>query len=379
MRLLISSLFLAVLIIACKKAPSTSIAFDTTPVKVDTLKYAKGFQIKNYPTHKIITVNAPWPKSRDTFNYILLKAGQKCPPLPKNATVIQLPIRKVIVMSSTNIPALEYLQVDTSLVGFPNTKYISSHNTRIRVEKGLVRDLNNDLDLNMELVLELQPDLVFGFSVNGQHKTLNQIEKFGIPVVLNGAWTEHHPLGRAEWLKFTAAFYDKETLADSIFNRIEQNYNTVKTLASGLTTKPVVTSGSLFKDVWNIPGGRSYMAQFLNDAHTDYIWKHNNTNGSLHLNFESVLEKAQHATLWIGAGSFKTKTQMTDTHNGYSYFDAFNTNNIYTYTKNIGPKGGLLYYELGPLRPDLILKDIIKIAHPELLPHYENFFFKRLN
>ena len=87
----------------------------------------------------------------------------------------------------------------------------------------------------------------------------------------------------------------------------------------------------------------------------------------------------QKAKLWIGAGSFQTKTQMTNQHKGYSYFDAFKTNNIYTYTKKIGPQGGLLYYELGPLRPDLILKDIINIAHPEVLDNYENYFFKRID
>jgi iron complex transport system substrate-binding protein len=34
---------------------------------------------------------------------------------------------------------------------------------------------------------------------------------------------------------------------------------------------------------------------------------------------------------------------------------------------------------LGYLRPDLILKDLVKIAHPELLPDYELFFHKRLD
>ena len=69
---------------------------------------------------------------------------------------------------------------------------------------------------------------------------------------------------------------------------------------------------------------------------------------------------------------------MLSNHNGYSYFEAFKNNKTYTYTNKIGPKGGLLYFELGNLRPDLILKDIIKIAHPELLTTYESFFFKAL-
>lgn len=370
---------MVVLFMSCKKETSrTSVQHTTSKASSVPLAFAQGFNITNYPTHKVITVNAPWPKSRDTFNYVLLKAGQKPPVLPKNATVVQLPIKKIVVMSSTNIPALEYLQVDTTLVGFPNTRYISSPKTRTRIDQGSIANLNSDLDLNMERLLELQPDLVIGFSVNGNHKTLDRIQKFGIPVVLDGAWTEPHPLGRAEWLKFIAAFYEKDTLADRIFNKITQSYTTAKTLASNVKESPTVASGSLFKDVWNIPGGNSFVAKYLKDAHTTYIWQQNTSNGSMQLNFESVLEKAQDASLWIGAGSFKNKAQMVEQHKGYSYFKAFKTNNIYSYTKNIGPKGGLLYYELGPLRPDIILKDIINIAHPNLLKDYDNFFFKRL-
>ncbi|MEM9680114.1 MAG: ABC transporter substrate-binding protein, partial [Bacteroidota bacterium] len=41
--------------------------------------------------------------------------------------------------------------------------------------------------------------------------------------------------------------------------------------------------------------------------------------------------------------------------------------------------GGVLYYELGVARPDLVLKDLIKISHPELLEGYTPYFFKPLD
>ena len=175
-----------------------------------TIKYAKGFTISNHPTYKEIVVSSPWPKSVDTYRYILVEKGQTIPKIDNNDVVVTLPIKKLVVMSTTNIPSLEYLNVDDKLVGFPNTKYISSEKTRMRIENDEVKDLNSDLDINMELLLDLQPDLVIGFSVNGNNKTLDQIEKFRIPVVLDGAWTEQHPLGRAEWIKFIAAFFDKQ-------------------------------------------------------------------------------------------------------------------------------------------------------------------------
>jgi iron complex transport system substrate-binding protein len=44
-----------------------------------------------------------------------------------------------------------------------------------------------------------------------------------------------------------------------------------------------------------------------------------------------------------------------------------------------GKTGGILYYELGPNRPDIVLKDLVKILHPELLVGYKPFFFEKLN
>jgi iron complex transport system substrate-binding protein len=378
MRLLFLFAFSFLFLTSCKEDKSNVKKLVPKVISTLNIKYAKGFSITQYESHTEILVTSPWPKSQDTYKYILVNKNQQIPEYKDTDIVVTLPIERVVVMSTTIIPALEYLEVDDKLVGFPSTKFISSKKTRTRIEKGEVKDLNNDLDLNMELLLDLQPELVIGFSVNGNNKTLNQISKFGIPVVLDGAWTEQDPLGRAEWIKFIAAFFDKQKKADSIFNAIETNYLKAKQTALNVNKKPVVFSGSLFKDVWNVPGGKSFVAKYLEDANTNYLWKDNDAHGSLELNFENVLEKAHKAELWIGAGAFETKLQMGNQHEGYRYFDAFKNNNIYTYTNKIGPEGGLLYYELGPLRPDIILKDIINIAHPELFSEYENFFFKRL-
>ncbi|NMH86647.1 ABC transporter substrate-binding protein [Flavivirga algicola] len=368
------------LLTSCKEEKKQQIEISVNEPKgtEENISYAKGFSITNYEGYKKVVVNSPWPNSNKSFTYFLVRKGEKPPNLDASAKIIEVPIKTLVAISTTNIPTLEYLEVDRSLIGFPNTKYICSEKTRTRIDNGEIKDLGNDLEINIESLLELNPELVIGFSVNGVNTKLDQIEKLGIPVVIDGAWTEQHPLGKAEWIKFVAAFYNKEKEADSIFKNIETDYLKAKEIAKTLTRKPIVMSGSTFKDVWHVPGGKSFIATYLEDANTDYLWKANNSTGSIQLNFENVLEKAQNAELWIGVGSFDTKKQMQDNHKGYTLFDAYKNSAVYTYTKRKGAKGGLLYYELGTLRPDLILKDIIKIAHPNLLNDYEPFFFKRL-
>jgi iron complex transport system substrate-binding protein len=51
---------------------------------------------------------------------------------------------------------------------------------------------------------------------------------------------------------------------------------------------------------------------------------------------------------------------------------------VYSFTHKVGDTGGLLYFELAPNRPDIVLKDIIKILHPELLPNHNLYFFDQL-
>lgn len=375
MRFSVSIMTCFLILFSCKQETAVSTKQKSQKENV-VLKYAKGFSIINHGNYKEIKVTSPWPESDKSFTYLLVQKGDKIPNHNKQDIVIQVPIEKVVVMSTTNIPTLEYLNIEDRLVGFPNTNYISSEKTLKNIKEGRVKDLSSDLNINMELLLELNPELIIGFSVNGNNKTLNQIEKYGIPIVLDGAWTEQHPLGRAEWIKLKAAFFNKEKAADSIFGTIESNYLKAKKLARNASHKPTILSGSLYKDVWNIPGGKSYLAKYFEDANTNYLWKDTNKSGSMQLNFESVLEKGQKAELWIGCGSFDTKQQMDSKNKGYSLFQAYKNKKIYSYTNQRGPNGGLLYYELGPLRPDIILKDIIKIAHPELLKDYEPFFYK---
>ncbi|KAB1069384.1 ABC transporter substrate-binding protein [Tamlana haliotis] len=364
---------------SCKDEKKDNNPNSGVQVTPENLKYAKGFSIKNHKNHTEIVVTSPWPQSQDAFRYILVDNEEDIPKFVEAAIVILRPIGKVVAMSTTNIPALEYLNLENRLVGFPGTKYISSEKTRTLIDEGTIKDLNNDLEINMELFLELQPDIVIAFTVNGKNKSLKQIEKYGFPIVLDGSWTEEHPLGRAEWIKFLGAIFNKQDEANALFEDIEADYLEAKQLALEVNEKPIIFSGSMFNDVWNVPGGRSYMAQYFHDANTNYLWKDDTSNGSIQLNFENVLEHAQQADLWIGGGSFQTLEAMKNSHKGYSYFDAYKNKNIYTYTKKIGPKGGLMFYELGPLRPDLILKDIINISHPGLLDDYDNYFFKRLD
>lgn len=342
------------------------------------VSYSKGFDINYYEGYKTITVNNPWPGADELYTYALIEKGTEIP-LNKNFdAVIEIPISSIVVTSTTHIPSLEMLDVQQSLVGFPGLNYISSEGTRNLISKGMIQELGKNEEINTELLLELSPDVVITFAVDGSSKTLTTLQKTGIPVVYNADWTETSPLGKAEWIKFFAAFFNKESAANQIFNTIEKEYLEAKTIASKANDSPTVLSGAMYRDVWYMPQGNSWAAQFIADANGEYLWKDSKGTGSLALNLETVLEKGKQADFWIGPGQFTSLKHLKDMNTVYPEFDAYKRSKIFSFTTVKGETGGVLYYELAPNRPDIVLKDIIKILHPELVSEHTLFFFSQL-
>lgn len=358
---------LSFLITSCKTDNKPSVSIKKEVVSV--IKYAKGFDLITENEQQKIIIKAPYPNSKETFTHIL----------DTNKGDVKHPVEKIVVTSTTHIPILELLDKEHTLVGFPHTKYISSEKTRALIDSGFVKELGKEQSLNTEVLLDIHPDVVIGFSMNKSNKTFTTIERSGIPVIINGDWLEETPLGRAEWIKLFGAIYNENQKADSIFNAIENNYLQAIEIAKKATTKPTILSGAIMsKDIWNLPAGDSFVAQYLKDANLNYLWKETIGKGSLSLSFESVLDKGKNADFWIAPGYFSSKEQMLNSNKHYAEFKSFKNDNIYSPALKKGKTGGVLYFELAPTRPDLVLKDVIKITHPELLPNYELTFFEKM-
>lgn len=367
-------LTLLLLLFSCKQEKKTTNYIETNTL----IKYAKGFNIQTFDNCNKLIIKSPYPDAEHALEYILIPKGGEIPDSLKKLNIIRTPIEKLVVTSTTHIPMLELLEMEHTLVGFPHSKYISSAKTRARIDKNLITELGNEESINTEILLDLSPELLIGFSMSNNNKMFNTIEKAGIPVVLNGDWLEETPLGRAEWIKFFAIFFNKEKEADSIFNTIKQEYDKAVAIAKKANTKPTILSGVLFKDIWNLPAGESFVAQFLKDANTNYLWADTKGKGSLSLSFESVYDKGQPAEFWIAPGHYNSLEQLEKANDYYTKFNAFQHKNIFSFTQKKGETGGALYYELAPVQPHIVLKDIIKVTHPELLTEYKPFYLEPL-
>lgn len=343
------------------------------------IKYAKGFEIQYFKNFKKLNIISPFLNSTDTISYVIYEKENKESNANQSVNTLHVPIHKMVATSTTHVPMIELLESEKSIVGFPHTKYVSSLKTRALIDNGAIKELGREAELNTEVLIDLKPELIVGFSMYGKDKSYDIVRSAGIPVVLNGDWLEETPLGRAEWIKFFGVLFDKEKEADSIFNAIERDYLEAKKITQNTNRKASILSGAIMsKDIWSLPAGESFVAQYLKDANLNYLWKDSKGKGSLSLSFESVFDKGQSAQYWIAPGYFTTKEQLLKSNALYKKFNAFKNDKIYTPSTKMGPTGGVIYYELAPSRPDLVLKDIIKITNPQLLPDYEFTFFEKM-
>ena len=371
---IIPSLLFVFTFVQCKKESESK----TKLVPKNEVTYAKGFSIIHYEGYSVVKVSNPWPKANNTYTYILKEKNGRIPDSLKRFTTVTVPLKTIVVTSTTHIPSLEMLGVENTLVGFPNLDYISSEKVRTLIEAKKIKELGTNQSLNTEVLIELQPEVIIGYGLDNSNPTLDNLEKNGLRVLLNGDWNEQTPLGKAEWIKFFGALYGKQNQANEIFSKIEKDYLHTLEIAKRATTRPTILAGDMYEDKWYLPQGTSWGCQLLKEANGNYLWSETNGTGSLGLSFETVLEKAKTADVWITSGQFSTLESMITANPHYVQFKAFQHKNVYSFAGKKGKTGGVLYYELAPNRPDLVLKDIVKILHPELLKGYKPFFFEKL-
>lgn len=346
------------------------------------LAYASGFALYIGEGYKVIEVKKAFAGEHDPFRYLVLDQEDQTIGIDHSAFdgIVKLPISKVVMTSTTQVPHLDYLDASSLLIGFPNTDLISSSSIRRLIDQGKVRDLGSGPQANIEQMIDLEPDWVMISSMGDDLKSLDILKKGNIPALLNGEYMELHPLGRAEWIKFTGVLLGKLEEATSAFEEIKSAYLEAENLALAQKSEsPKVMAGIMYQDIWYVPGADSWGAQLLKAAGGDYLFKDQSGTGSVQLSYETVLDVAEGADVWFGPSDFPSLEKLKSSDPRYSYFKPFQRGEVYSYSLKIGPTGGLEYFELGYLRPDLILKDLIKILHPEQLPDYDLYFYRKLD
>lgn len=344
------------------------------------IKYAKGFSIDYYDTYKLVRIYTGIGAKRDSMEYVLLAKGVKVPEGFKKAQLITIPVKSLIATSSMHVALADFAGAADVVTGLGSLKYVSSPAVRKNIAAGKVKEVGIDGTMNDEMLISMKPGLVMAMgNPDAKFSKYATLTGAGVPVMLNSEWLETTPLGRAEWVKLMAALLNKETLVNAKFDTVEKEYNRLAKIGSGASIKPSVIIGMPFKGTWYMPDGDSYMGQFFKDAGISYNWLNVKGTGSLPLNFETVAPIALKADFWLNLGYVGSKKDIKAIDARYADFMPFKNGHIYNNTKQTNDIGSNDYWESGAVNPHLVLGDLIKILHPELLPDHVLVYYKQLN
>lgn len=375
------NLILCIILSGCNGKESETTRTGTHSRKfVDQIKYANCFTIENNGDQRVITVTNPWQNAQQTiYSYILSDSVESSGIIDSRKSIIKIPVKRVVCLSTTHIGFIDYLGKTESITGISGKDYVVNSHLQKRIEQRLVLDVGYDENINYELLLKLEPDIIFVYGVTGSvTKIINKLHEMNIPVVMVAEYLEQHPLAKMEWIKFFAAFYGMETEAGTRFDSVANEYNRLSEQVRDFTDKPKIILGLPWHGTWYVSGGQSYVAQLIEDAGGNYLWKSLDYKDSKPIELEKVYENALKADFWLNTGDARSKADIISTDERFKNLPAFQHNMIYNNNKLLGPAGGNAYFESGVIEPHIILKDIMSILHPQLLPSHELKYYQKL-
>ncbi|MDE6237237.1 MAG: ABC transporter substrate-binding protein [Muribaculaceae bacterium] len=375
MNKLISIIFLVLLTVGCTKHKSDITDFSNP---LYTPQYASGFSIKGADGKEssIITVTNPWQGADSITTQLFIARGGESAPEGFTGQVLEGDASRIVAMSSTHIAMLDAVGEAGRVVGVSGIDYIS--NPVIAANRDSIGDVGYEGNINYELLLSLDPDLVLLYGVNGASSMEGKLNELGIPFMYVGDYLEESPLGKAEWMVALSEVVGKRTEGEEVFGGIPVRYNELKKrVADTVLDAPSVMLNTPYGDSWFMPSTESYVARLVKDAGGDYIYKKNTGNASMPIDLEEAYKLTSEADMWFNVGMANSLDELRRSCPKFSDTRCFRNGYVWNNNLKTNAAGGNDYYESAVVNPDILLRDLVKIFHPELVE--EDFvYYKQL-
>ncbi len=344
----------------------------------DTLRmdYSCLLHIERHAGYTLVTIADPWSDNAVLHQYALVPDNADEPAeLPDETTIIRTPLKRMCVSTSVHVNLFRQLGTLDQVGSVCDANYIMDSTVLRQIDDGKIRNAGSSMNPSTERIVQLNTDAILMSPFKGT--SYGVIEKTGIPIVECADYMETSALGRAEWIKFYGMLVGKEREAVALFNKIRDNYLSLKSIASGVHKHPKLLVDMMNARTWYLPGGNSIYGELFADAGADYSIGDKTLSGTQSLSLEKVMTTSLDADVWIikyGRSEDYSYSELGKENSAYTKFRAFKSHNIYGCNTTKVP-----FYDEAPFRPDLLIADMIKIFHPELLPDHKLKFYSPLN
>lgn len=347
----------------------------TDSMRVLQPRHAKGFAVEGRADGvRLVDIRDPQKEEGETFYYALVPWGGRAEGVPEGYTVVEVPVGSVVCMTSLQLSNFIKLDATEAVKGITSTRHLFNRKMNEQLKDGKTHRIGIEGNFDNEVIMGIDPEIILisPFKRGGY----DALRDTGIPLVPHLGYKETTPLGQAEWMKLAGMLLGREREADSLFTAIEKRYRELKALTADVSERPTVFSGELRGGNWYAVGGKSFLAQLFEDAGAEYFLKDNTESGGVTLDFETVYAQAAEADYWRIVNSYDgtfSYEALREEDGRYADFRAFRERGVvYCNMKQVP------FYESMPVEPEVVLADLIKVFHPELLPDHEPVYYRRL-
>ncbi len=376
LHLVIGLFVLAITIVSCGGNGNSSVS--TYADSIYLPEYASGFRILGAEGRSSVIIESvnPWQGADSVVTRLFIARDGEEPPQGFEGQVIEENARRIVAMSSTHIAMLDIIGETARVVGVSGMDFIS--NDAVRSRRDSIGDVGYDGNVNYELLLSLQPDIILLYGTNGASGMEPKLKELGIPYVYIGEYLEDSALGKAEWIVAVAEIVGKRNEGIKAFSAIPERYNAIREKAADClkhTSRPKVMINLPYGDSWFMAPTGSYLVRLIEDAGGDYIYKKNNSNESRPIDLEEAFMLVSASDKWINVGQTRSLDELRKNYPKFAATKPVLSGEVYNTTGRVAANGANDYWERGVVEPDVVLRDMVMIFHPELadsdLVYYE--------
>lgn len=141
-----------------------------------------------------------------------------------------------------------------------------------------------------------------------------QLEKFGVPVLVERSSYESDPLARMEWVKLYGVLFDKEAEAETFFNEQVQRIRPL--LGQDTTGKTAAFFSVTSNNLVTVRKSNDYVAKMIGMAGGEYVFSDLSDNGNnlatINLSLEEFYAGAKDADVLIYNSTIEGKIETTE-------------------------------------------------------------------
>ena len=328
---------------------------------------ASGFSItgKDGSQSSLITVSNPWQGADSVATHLFIaRAGDEAP-LAFPGQVLDGEADRIAVTSSTHVAMLDALGAADRIVAVSGIDFIN--NSDVQRRRDDIADIGYEGNFDYEALLASDPDIVLLYGVNGASSMEGKLRELEIPYVYIGDYVEESPLGKAEWMVPIAEIIGEREKGAETYDAIATRYNALKKrVADTAVDAPSVMLNVPYGDSWFMPSADSYMARLIHDAGADYVYKKQTGNTSMPIDLEEAYTLASQADFWLNTDRMESLSVLAEKCPTFKDTRVLRNGYVYNNTRRANPAGGNDFFESAVVNPDILLRDLAAIFHPEL-------------